>query len=132
MSEDAFLRLTEFPVARCYTRLIWLSTEVIPGASHAVLSASCLSAQDRTLPLRIALLPCTSTVMLFASTSALRSSASSIFFFRSVGEASGFTIIRLLTPLTPQSRRTAHSTSCLWYCHSTSPLSVNQPFSTVT
>jgi hypothetical protein len=47
--------VTEFAVAKCLKRLIWLSTELIPGASHAVLSASCFSAQDRTSPLRIAL-----------------------------------------------------------------------------
>jgi hypothetical protein len=58
--------------------VILLSTSVIPGACHATLWASWLSAQDRTVPVRMALLPWISTLMLLASSSALRTNASSI------------------------------------------------------
>ncbi len=51
-----------------------------------------------------------------------------MFFFKSVGEAAGLTVIKLVMPLTPQRPRTAFSASRRWYCHSTSPLRVTQPF----
>ena len=47
--------------------MIRLSTEVTPGADHAARSASSFSAQERTVPLRMTLLPCTSTVIRCAS-----------------------------------------------------------------
>jgi hypothetical protein len=72
------------------------------------------------LPLRLALLLCTSTVIDVASISALRNSACSIFFFNSDGVAFGVTAMRLLAPFTRERRRTTRSASCLWYCHSTS------------
>ena len=37
-----------------------LSTEVTPGADHAARSASSFSAQERTVPVRMTLLPSTS------------------------------------------------------------------------
>ena len=65
--------------------MMWLSTLVTPGALQAARSASCRSAQDRTLPLRITSLPLASTVMRLASTSALRRKASSILLLISEG-----------------------------------------------
>src|SRR5213593_421161 len=108
------------------------STEVTPGANHAVRSASSRSAQDRTIPFKITLLPCTSTVIRWASVSALRISACSIFCWSADGVTRGLTRIRFVTPLTPVRRRTTRSASCFWYCHSTSPLSVTHPLETVT
>jgi hypothetical protein len=55
----------------------WTVDRSVEKASHTALSASCLSAQERTRPFRIVLLPCTSTLMLLAFTSALRTNASS-------------------------------------------------------
>jgi len=46
---------------------MWFSTEVTPGADQAARSASCFSAQERTVPLRMTLLPRSSTVMRCAS-----------------------------------------------------------------
>src|SRR5579883_1630143 len=108
------------------------STAVTPGADQATRSASCFSAQERTVPLRITLLPCTSTVMRSASVSALRTSACSIFSFSSDGVTRGLTVIRLVTPRTPEMRRATRSASSFWYCHSTSPLRVTHPLETVT
>src|SRR6266850_7835464 len=75
-----------------------LSTEVTPGADHAARSASSFSAQERTVPVRITLLPCVSTLIRFASVSTLRSSACSIFCLISDGVTRGLTLIRLTTP----------------------------------
>ena len=56
------------PTRAAYTSsVIRLSTSVIPGADHATRPASSFSIQARTAPLRIALLPCTSTLIFFAS-----------------------------------------------------------------
>ena len=55
-----------------------------------------------------------------------------ILFLISAGCARGLRRIRLLTPLTPLIRRTAFSAVCFWYCHSTWPSSVTQPFLTTT
>jgi len=52
------------------------------------------------------LAPSTSTVMFFASTSAVRTNASSIFFFKSDGVTRGLTTNQIVTPLTPDNRRT--------------------------
>src|SRR3982074_548988 len=70
--------------------------------------------------------------MRLASTSALRLKASWIFFLISAGAARGLIWIRLLTPLTPLIRRTAVSAVLRWYCHSTWPSRVTQPFLTTT
>ena len=78
-----------------------LSTETTPGADQACRAASSFSAQDRTVPLSMTLPPSTSTVMFLASSSAVRTNASSIFFFSSDGETFGLTTIRFVTPLTP-------------------------------
>jgi hypothetical protein len=91
-----------------------------------------LSAQARTAPFRMTLLPCTSTVIRCASVCALRNSACSIFALSSEGVKCGFTVIGFVTPLTPVRRRATRSASCLWYRHSTSPVSVTQPLETVT
>lgn len=64
-----------------------------PGADHATRSASSFSAQERTVPRKITLLPSVSTVIRRASVSALRSSASAIFFFRSAGAERGLTVL---------------------------------------
>jgi hypothetical protein len=71
----------------------WLSTDLVPGADQAALSASSFSAHERTLPYRLTLLPSTSTLIRRASSSALRRSASSIFVFTSgnAGLGSGTT-----------------------------------------
>ena len=45
----------------------WLSTDLIPGADQATLSASSFSAHERTLPYRLTLLPSTSTLIRRAS-----------------------------------------------------------------
>src|SRR5579875_2668875 len=55
-----------------------------------------------------------STVMRLASISALRRNASSIFCLISAGVRRGSTLIALITPLTPLSRRTARSASSRW------------------
>ena len=103
---------------------IRFSTAVTPGADQAARSASSLSAHERTVPLKITLLPCTSTVIRCASVCALRMSACSIFCLSSDGVTPGLTTIKLVTPLTPAIRRTTFSASSFWNCHSTSPLSV--------
>ena len=110
--------------------MIWSTTLVTPGADQATRSASSRSIHERTVPLRTTSLPLVSTMMRLASTSALRLNASWIFFLISVGSARGLSWIRLLTPLTPLMRRTALSAVFLWYCHSTWPSSVTQPFLT--
>src|SRR6185295_4775805 len=48
-----------------------LSTLVTPGACHAAISASSLSANERTVPRRITLLPTTSAVIFSASMTAV-------------------------------------------------------------
>ena len=53
------------------------------------------------MPVRMTLLPSTSTLIRSASVRGVRTSASSIFCFSSDGEAWGFTLIRFTTPLTP-------------------------------
>ena len=68
-----------------------LVTLLTPGAAHAERSASCRSAQDRTVPLKVTLLPSTSTTILSASTLALRTSASSILRLTSLGLTRGLT-----------------------------------------
>jgi hypothetical protein len=50
---------------------IWSSTWVIPGAYHATRSASSRSIHERTVPFRMILWPTSSTVMRFASNSAI-------------------------------------------------------------
>ena len=111
-----------------------LSTAVTPGADHATRSASSRSIHERTVPLRTTLPPLTSTLRFWASVSTLRTSASSICR-RSSGTdgcTRGRTVMRLLTPRTPDSRRTDRSAARRWNSHSTSPLSVTQPLDTVT
>src|SRR5262249_6990912 len=51
---------------------IWFSTWETPGADQAARSASCRAAHERTLPRRMTLLPCSSTLTRRASTWALR------------------------------------------------------------
>ena len=91
-----------------------VSTLVTPGADQAERSASCRSAQERTDPRRMTRLPSTSTVTLLASSWALRTKASSIFFFTSDGVTFGFTVIRLLMDFTPRMVRTARSAVSFW------------------
>ena len=45
----------------------WFSTDVTPGAERAARSASRFSAHERTVPFKTTWLPCTSTVMCWAS-----------------------------------------------------------------
>src|SRR6266566_6553175 len=106
-----------------------LSTSATPGADQAACSASSRSAHERTVPLRITLSPSTSVTIRSASVSALRTRASSILRCSSSGEVltRGLTVMRLVTPRTPDNRRTASSASRFSYCHSTSPRSVTQP-----
>ena len=89
--------------------VIKFSTLETPGAAQAARSASCFSANERTVPRSVTLRPSTSTVTRLASTAALRLKASSILFLSSVGETRGFTVIRLLMPITPAKLRTADS-----------------------
>src|ERR1700704_6273135 len=70
--------------------VIRFSTWVTPGADQATRSASSRSAHDRTVPFRITLLPWTSIWIRSASVAALRTSASSIFFWSSAGGTRGF------------------------------------------
>ena len=65
---------------------ILFSTAVTPGACQAARSASARSAQDLTVPVSVTLEPTVSTVMLPASSSALR--------FKS--------LMSLATPMTPR------------------------------
>ncbi len=78
--------------AQEYEIVIRFSTEVTPGADHAARSASAFSAQERTVPFKITLLPCTSTVIRCASVWALRTSACSIFSLSSDGVRRGLTV----------------------------------------
>src|SRR5712692_4559168 len=78
--------------------MIRFSTAVTPGADQAARSASSRSAQERTIPFRPTLLSCTSTAIRCASSSALRTSASSILLLRSDDVGRGLTAMRLLTP----------------------------------
>ena len=80
----------------------WFSTLTTPGVAHAARSAASFSAQDRTVPRRTTAPPSASTVMRFASTSALRRKASSIFRLISLGGIRGWSWMRLMTPLTPR------------------------------
>src|SRR5207302_1480267 len=54
-------------IAPYTTIALRLSTEVTPGADHAARSASSFSAQERTVPFRMTLLPSTSTAIRRAS-----------------------------------------------------------------
>src|SRR4051794_26700640 len=76
----------------------------------------------------------TSTVIRWASSSALRIRAALIFCFSSSGEGRvlGRTQTRLVTPRTPERLRTARSAARFWYSHSTSPARVTQPLETRT
>src|SRR5258706_10173187 len=85
------------------------STLATPGAIHAARDASCRSAHERTVPLSVTWEPSASTTMRFASISALRLKASSIFFFTSVGATWGLIFTRLAIPFTPLMARTARS-----------------------
>ena len=84
-----------------------LSTDTTPGADQACRSASSFSAQDRTVPLSVTLPPSTSTVMFLASNSAVRTNASSIFFFSSDGETLGLTQGAVESRLVRELRRLA-------------------------
>ena len=65
--------------------MIRFSTSVTPGADQAARSASRRSAHDRTLPVRITLLPWVVTWICSAFVSAVRTSASSIFLVELLG-----------------------------------------------
>src|SRR6267142_3821962 len=122
-----------FPDRNVYNEIVMrLSTEVTPGADHAARSASSFSSQERTVPFRMTLVPSTSILVRLASHMTLRRSACSIFCFISDGTTRGFTLMELITPLTPVNRRTTFSASSFWYRHSTSPRRVTQPFATAT
>ncbi len=83
-----------------------LHRDVVLHAVHARCrprgpAASSFSARERTVPCSVTLPPSTSTMTRFASSSAVRRNASSIFAFRSFGVTRGLTVMRLLTPTTP-------------------------------
>src|SRR5258707_8836278 len=109
-----------------------LSTELTPGADHAERSAASFSAHERAVPCSTTLLPATSIFVRSMSLMALRCSACSILSLVSDGATRGFTLIELITPRTPAKRRTIFSASSFWYCESTSPRRVTQPFATAT
>src|SRR5213076_1092010 len=88
--------------------------------------------QERTVPRSTTSPPLASTVMRLASISALRRNASSILLLISAGATRGFSMIKLLTPLMPRTRRTASSALVRWWFHSADPSSVTHPFLTVT
>jgi hypothetical protein len=75
------------------------STTETPGAAQASRAASSFSAQDPT-PRRITLPPSTSTPIRRAFSSALRSSACSIFNRIAAMKPRDLSVIRLMTPAT--------------------------------
>src|SRR3954470_2959188 len=100
---------------RCYgLTTMWSSTLVIPGADHATRSASSRSIQERTVPFSTTSLPFVSTVIRLASSSAFRLNASWILRLSSEGSTLGFTVMTLVTPLTPFTFRTAVSAVLFW------------------
>ena len=74
------------------------STSVTPGAAQAARSASCRSAHECTLPLRITFPSCALTWTRLASISALRLKAASILSWTSVVLTRGLTMMLLITP----------------------------------
>jgi hypothetical protein len=68
------------------------------GRCPGLLRRSSFSAQKRTVPFSVTMPPSTSTMFL-ASSSAVRTSASSIFFFRSDGVRRGLTTMKFVTAL---------------------------------
>src|SRR5258708_1355054 len=81
--------------------LMRLSTLLAPGALQATLSACSRSAHDRTVPLKMILLPFASTVMRLASISAARRNPSSILRLISIAGTRGPTSMQLMTPCIP-------------------------------